>query len=55
VRSPKRPSQNDFGTAFVPTGQPEINCVAADVSFAPSKNRLKNNEPIHIGCYKLKP
>jgi hypothetical protein len=28
---PKRPTQNDFGTAFVPTGQPEINCVAADV------------------------
>jgi hypothetical protein len=22
--SPKRPTQNDFGTAFVPTGQPEI-------------------------------
>jgi hypothetical protein len=28
----KRPTQNDFGTAFVPAGQLEINCVAVDVS-----------------------
>jgi hypothetical protein len=34
---PKRPPQNDFGTAFVLTGQPEINCVAADVSPLPLK------------------
>jgi len=24
VNCPKRPTQNDFGTAFVPTGQPEM-------------------------------
>jgi hypothetical protein len=48
---PKRPTQNDFGTAFVPAGLPEINCVAADVSSAPSKHRPQNNEPIHIGCH----
>jgi hypothetical protein len=32
AKCPKRPAQNDFGTAFIPTGQPEITCVAADVS-----------------------
>jgi hypothetical protein len=37
--------------AFVPTGQPEINCVAADVRPLPLKNRPQNNEPIHIGGY----
>jgi len=40
-----------FGTAFVPTGQPEIICVAADVRPLPLKNRPQNNEPIHPGGY----
>jgi hypothetical protein len=40
-----------LAAAFVPTGQPEINCVAADVSPLHLKNRPQNNEPIHIGCY----
>jgi len=38
AKCPKRPSQNDFGTAFVPTEQPEITCVAADMSPLHLKN-----------------
>jgi hypothetical protein len=44
-----------LAAAFVPTGQPEINCVAADVHPLPLKNHPQNHEPIHIGGYKLKP
>jgi len=53
AKCPKRPTQNDFGTAFVPTGQLEINCVAADVSPLHLKKRPQNNEPIHIGGYNF--
>jgi len=48
---PKRPSQNDFGTAFVPMGQPEIrqSWSGQRTNVAGRKRSLLDGEPLPCG------
>jgi hypothetical protein len=43
ARSLKRPTQNDFGTAFVPTGQPEMSQTQVVRCWRTALNRPKQN------------
>jgi len=54
AKCPKRASQNDFGTAFVPTGQPEITCVGDEVTRLISNPVLiLQSEPPHVVSYNF--
>jgi len=47
TKCPKRPTQNDFGTAFVPTGQPEISRTQSVWFTVQNKIRLEWTAEIH--------